>query len=81
MKKLFIVIGILGGLLVCSAAGQSDLELASFDVILWRSVLGTVLAGVGFLGTKYFGTVKRQRPMVVNKKISGYKHCTAKKTA
>ena len=81
MKRLFIVIGVLGGILVCSTAGQSDLEMIPFDVVLWRSVLGILLVGIGFFGAKYFGITKKGKIRHAGRKISAYDSCPAKKTA
>lgn len=81
MKKICLMIGLLGGLLVCSAAGQSDLELIPFDVILLRATVGIFLSLIGFIGVRYFSSVKKRKRFLEKHMMLKYKGCLDKKAA
>lgn len=54
-NKIFRLIAIIGVVIVIGSLGDSDLEKIGFTTLIIRSLIGSILTGVGFIGLKLGG--------------------------
>lgn len=54
-NKLFGLIAVIGAVIVIGALGDSDLEKIGVSSLIIRSLIGSILTGVGFIGLKAGG--------------------------
>lgn len=80
MKKIYTALIIIGFVLLCTAAGQSDLDSVSFLSVLWKTFCGISLLAGGVLGS-LAQREKIRRRVVRQKQRLAYQHAMARLSA
>ena len=71
MKKIFIIIGLIGLIMGLGTAGASDMDLISFGEIFVKMLISVLMLSFSFIGVRYCERktiIENRRKILINSK-------------